>query len=226
MEFIEPEPQEFESVVLPIKEEKPLEFKITEYVIPKETFDVEEVEDEHDAICVKGTELSNTINYTDGNFKILNLFSELLTDYQKMVARENLGIADAYVLKWGNITGTLGDQTDLTNYINEQYTSAKQYLEKHIDTEIANINISDITDQATVYYGDSPTNLTLSTKKTFTTGDYQYIYVAIPDTSKQLSVNGVSGGFTYQGVTSLNGEVFYLYRSDNANLGVTTITYG
>ncbi len=226
MELITPEKQEFEEIVLPIIEEKPLEFKLTEYVIPKETFDVEEKEDEHDAVCAKDVELSNTINYTDGNFKLANLFSELLTEYQKKVARENLGIADAYVLKWGNITGNLGEQSDLSDYLDEQYTATKNYLEKHIDSEIANLNIADITDQATVYYGDSPSNLTLSTKRTFTTGDYQYIYVAIPDTSKELKVNGVSGGFTYQGITTLNGTVFYLYRSDNANLGITTITYG
>lgn len=65
-------------------------------------------------------DVSRTFGNSDdsaGAFKIVNLFAELITEYQKAVARQNLGIADDYALLWGNIKGTIEDQLDLQNLI-------------------------------------------------------------------------------------------------------------
>lgn len=70
-------------------------------------------------------------------FKKENLFSELVSDYQRIVARYNLGIAEEYALKWGNIKGTLTDQTDLVDYMKKPLDDhIKRHLEK-INEEIA-----------------------------------------------------------------------------------------
>ena len=60
-------------------------------------------------------------NYGDAdknrNFIVDNLFSELVSDYQRSKARFNLGISEAYSLIWGNIKGEISNQSDLHNYI-------------------------------------------------------------------------------------------------------------
>ena len=61
--------------------------------------------------------------YVDGAFKLSNLFSELVDEYQRSVARKNLGIADKYSLTWGAISGNVLQQTDLVNFVNENISS-------------------------------------------------------------------------------------------------------
>lgn len=73
-----------------------------------------------------------------GFFKIDNLFAELLTEYQKTIARRNLGIADDNSLFWGNIKGLLENQTDLKSFINnrvkkETYSQISELLETSED---------------------------------------------------------------------------------------------
>ena len=46
-----------------------------------------------------------------------NLFSELVSSYQRAQARFNLGIGEEYALVWGNITGSITDQTDLDEFL-------------------------------------------------------------------------------------------------------------
>ena len=64
-------------------------------------------------------------------FKRENLFSELVNDYQRAMARYNLGIGEEYSLVWGNITGSIENQQDLYNYINNQLTD---YFNSHTET--------------------------------------------------------------------------------------------
>lgn len=52
-----------------------------------------------------------------GYFKIDNLFSEIWTEAQRSLARQNLGISDTIALKWGNIKGTITQQKDLCDYV-------------------------------------------------------------------------------------------------------------
>lgn len=57
----------------------------------------------------------------EGYFKLENLFSELVSDYQRAKARYNLGIAEEYALVWGNITGSIENQQDLYAYITNKF---------------------------------------------------------------------------------------------------------
>ena len=60
-----------------------------------------------------------------------NLFSELVNDYQRAKARYNLGIGDEYSLVWGNIDGSIENQTDLYEYITNRFTEyANKYAEE------------------------------------------------------------------------------------------------
>lgn len=61
----------------------------------------------------------NSCNDPQGYFKIQNLFSELKTEVEKANARYNLGIGDPWNLKWGNITGFIEKQKDLTQYLDK-----------------------------------------------------------------------------------------------------------
>lgn len=53
----------------------------------------------------------------EGYFKRDNLFSEITDDYARMQARINLGIAEAYAMKWGNLTGNILHQKDLYDFV-------------------------------------------------------------------------------------------------------------
>ena len=67
----------------------------------------------------------------DDYFRRENLFSELVNDYQRAKARYNLGIGDEYSLVWGNIDGSIENQTDLYEYITNRFTEyANKYAEE------------------------------------------------------------------------------------------------
>ncbi len=53
----------------------------------------------------------------DGSFKVENLFSELVNEYERAIARQNLGIGDSQTLNWGNIKGNIRNQEDLKDYV-------------------------------------------------------------------------------------------------------------
>lgn len=81
---------------------------------------VEEGGVEH--ICVKeDCDVSKYYGCANGNdgFQKENLFSELTDEYQRTIARINLGIADEYALKWGNIKGNLSNQKDLYTFVTD-----------------------------------------------------------------------------------------------------------
>ena len=84
--------------------------------LPKQETKEESLEDH---IYVKDScDASN--NYGDtseqGAFLKENLFSELTDEYQREIARQNLGIATEYALIWGNIKGNLLNQKDLIKF--------------------------------------------------------------------------------------------------------------
>lgn len=61
----------------------------------------------------------------------------LVTEYQRAIARQNLGIADEYSLLWGNISGNLANQTDLHNYLNNTITLLINYVVDDINSKLA-----------------------------------------------------------------------------------------
>lgn len=79
---------------------------------------------EEDPLCVK--DCDNSVYYgcptEDDGFKVSNLFSELTTEYQRALARLNLGIGDEFTNEWGNIKGNILKQKDLVNLL---YTQLK-----------------------------------------------------------------------------------------------------
>lgn len=75
----------------------------------------------------------NSCNDPQGYFKIQNLFSELKTEVEKANARYNLGIGDQWSLKWGNITGFIEEQKDLTQYLDKFIIVYKQEIQQTMD---------------------------------------------------------------------------------------------
>ena len=65
-------------------------------------------------------------------FRIKNYLGELDDEVKKANARLNLGISDEFNLKWGNITGFIENQTDLTQYLDKFIEVFKQDLEQSI----------------------------------------------------------------------------------------------
>lgn len=141
-EFIRLDEQEQEAPILPdyphsISNIK-LDTKIIDGVIEKEEVEgicadygvitiekidgvkIEEEGVEH--ICIKDDcDTSKYYGCTGGDdgFQKENLFSELTDEYQRTIARINLGIADEYTLKWGNIKGNLSNQKDLYTFVTD-----------------------------------------------------------------------------------------------------------
>lgn len=73
----------------------------------------------------------------DGTFKIQNLFSELVDDYQRFVARQNLGIGEEASLLWGNIKGNLASQADLYLFILETIQSQESDLIEELNLKLS-----------------------------------------------------------------------------------------
>lgn len=79
-----------------------------------------------------------------------------------------------------------------------------------------------------IYYGTSndytKLSKTISSPFTVTAGASQYIYVLIPNgSSSDLMVNSIVGGFSLLGTQTLYNNIYYVYRSDLAGLGTTTV---
>ena len=71
---------------------------------------------------------NNSCSSPQGYFQIKNLFNELKTEVDKANARHNLGIGDAWNIKWGNITGFIEKQTDLTQYLDTFITELRDLV--------------------------------------------------------------------------------------------------
>ena len=71
---------------------------------------------------------NNSCSSPQGYFQIKNLFNELKTEVDKANARQNLGIGDTWNIKWGNITGFIEKQTDLTQYLDTFITELRDLV--------------------------------------------------------------------------------------------------
>lgn len=66
-----------------------------------------------------------------------NYLGEFRTQLEKAKARKNLGIGDEFLLTWGNITGHVEDNKDLTTFIENQWKY--EYVSPYIQQEIKNV---------------------------------------------------------------------------------------
>ena len=69
----------------------------------------------------------------DGSFALKNLFSELTTEYQRSVARKNLGVLDSQAMIWGAISGNVLQQQDLVNWINTSIAQNNNILTENLN---------------------------------------------------------------------------------------------
>lgn len=99
---------------------------------------IEEDTEEH--ICIKDDcDVSKYYGCTSGTdgFQKENLFSELTDEYQRTIARINLGIAEEYALKWGNIKGNLSNQKDLYTFVTDSIAYDLNNLIDEINLKLA-----------------------------------------------------------------------------------------
>lgn len=197
---------------------------IEEFVINKPMYE----ESKEDDLCVGSCDLGHTGSCRDksGYFLVDNLFSELVTEYQKLLARRNLGISDDSVLKWGSIKGNLVNQSDLLNFVAEQLSKTTTDINHITDQKIINaLQDLETAKLTTVYYGQSLDTLKFSTSMVITTDDYKgYTYILSPNRDTDFAVNGLKGGFEFQDITYINSKPFYIFKSDYPGLGITKIT--
>ena len=66
-----------------------------------------------------------------------NYLGEFRTQLEKAKARKNLGIGNEFLLTWGNITGHIEDNKDLTTFIENQWKY--EYVSPYIQQEIKNV---------------------------------------------------------------------------------------
>lgn len=106
--------------------------------IEKLNIEIDKKEDE-DHLYVKGCDASSY--YGDpsrkGEFLKKNLFSELTTEYERAIARRNLGISEAYAMVWGNITGNLLNQDDLVKFVQDKSTQGFNLLIDEINLKLS-----------------------------------------------------------------------------------------
>lgn len=223
-----------EFIKLKQKHSNPLTFQTFEQTTPIiKTFDINKLnieESDPDLIHVKDCQVGSSIVCQDksGFFKVDNLFGELKTDYDRLVARTNLGIGTEQTLSWGNIQGSLVNQADLVKFITEQISVSDDNVKQAFQDQLDELNVESII--TSVYYGSSPNNLSKSDRTTFITGDYtNYIYIYTPNDSTTFKVNGLEGGFINTGNTkTIESKTYYEYISTYQGLGKTkiTVSYG
>ena len=87
------------------------------------------LEDDHLLGVVCGDEQFYGDESKEGYFVKENLFSELVDEYQRAIARLNLGIGEEYAMIWGNIKGDISNQRDLQEYLT---TLLRDYINEYV----------------------------------------------------------------------------------------------
>ena len=114
---------------------KPKEPILVEVEVPQVDYVPKVPHDQEELILSESCDIEGYYGDTDAddNFKRKNLFSELVNDYQRAMARYNLGIGDEYSLVWGNITGSIANQQDL-------YAFMVNTISSHINKFVTDLN--------------------------------------------------------------------------------------
>lgn len=193
--------------------------------------------------CVeKPVDIANFYGDIDptGFFRVENLFSELIDNYQRNIARQNLGIADAYSQIWGNLSGNLSDQTDLYNVLVQKsnlnsptftgtprvpLASSTEDSDIIASTKWVNDRISElgnVTSTNITYFKASPTFRYIGDSATTITLTWEYVN----DVSAQ-SINGISIGANVRSYTINNistTTTFTLQYTYNGNIQFSKVT--
>lgn len=140
-----------------------------------------------------------TCNSEDKYFKVENLLGELSDDYQRNIARKNLGFTDSgdVILnaQWGNIQGDITKQKDLMQMI---YGSSNFQVK----------------------YGDLDSLVTTTESKFIMPAVEGHCYIILSqDDTARIFTNGLMGGFIKD--KEVDGQVYW--KSTNKNLGNISI---
>lgn len=170
-------------------------------------------EDTEDHICLKDEfDASRYYGDSDPNhyFKKENLFSELTDEYERTIARLNLGIGEAFAMKWGNITGNLSNQKDLYNF-------TKDLIAESINQVINEINLKLV--QWAVEINNSLTTKAPINSPEFT-GEPTVLTPLADDDSKRIAntewVNARIAESTWQALKNMSLSQTYMYYGDPA----------
>lgn len=187
-------------------------------------------EQEQDVIAVKSCACSHkTVETNDEKyFKVSQLFSELRTEYDKHIARQNLGLSDSDSLLWGNLKGTLENQKDLITFVNNTIQEQVNLIKSDYNSKILELlnKINNSLSELEIFFGESLDNLDSTNEMTFTTGAYESnIIIITPNNNTKFYIGGIEGGFILQAAEYYVKNVrYYIYKSTYTNLGATTIT--
>lgn len=222
-----------------LEEEQPIECKlkpkisiiegsegseISVFNIPKQTIKID-TEDEEEHICIKDDcDVSKYYGCTDqyDGFKKENLFSELTDEYQRAIARLNLGIPDSLAFIWGNIKGNIFNQKDLyewvTTHTAEEINEAITNINKVLDEWAYQIKLA-LKNKADIYspnFQGIPTVPLPSAKDNsnqIASTEWVNARIEATDYNKDLKYFRVSPQFRYVDETSVNVTVEWDYKS-------------
>lgn len=127
-----------------------------------------------------------------------NFLSEFRTEVEKAKARKNLGIADENSLLWGNIDGTIEDQTDLVQYIEQKW----KYTYSGVSTEIT--TVKEALDYALQFISqyDANTEAVEQLQKGFTE-----ISNSLSEAQKAISTNATDIDTLESDISNLNEQI-------------------
>lgn len=171
------------------------------FVIPKKSYTQNDIE----PVCIKDS--CESKKCSDDYFKVENLFSELISEYQRKLARANLGIAEGSSILWGNIKGNLLNQTDLYNFV---INSINDRISSIIDNEQLSKWMNEINDALKLKANIESPNLT---------GEPTAALPRIDDVSSRIAttewVNAkISGTSLSRNIKSFEVKPSYVFRGD------------
>lgn len=178
---------------------------------------------------------SNSCSSQQGYFQIKNLFNELKTEVDKANARHNLGIGDAWNIKWGNITGFIEKQTDLTQYLdtfiielrdlvnpfNQPYTNSDNPSISTVGEALDQLLYKELTIQSTVTPNIAEIGETVPEVKFSWKYNKNITQQSLDDTDIDLDIREIA----LQDVTSTTSKSLQAFDGKNTKKVVMSITF-
>ena len=205
-----PESVNLESQDLPTVDYKPIEVETTE---------------DTDSICVS-SQCSSPFKCNEEYFKVENLFGELTSDYQRNIAKNNLGIGSAYDLIWENIKGNPKNSTlynIVINGINEQNINLTAELNKTIKELINYVQnyTSKENSNGLAYFNITPIEVDYSGNPVSVTINWEYTTNITEQTINGISLDPSIRTYTFYNIIS-SFQIALNYKGTNINNTYTT----